>query len=85
MGGEPDRDSGAWGTFAKAIQSAANLIGENSAQKALLEGEEHGLKEYQESLANEHTMPECKEMIRTELLPRIEQHIGKLKLMTKCL
>jgi len=80
MGGEADQKSGAWGLFAKAVQGAAILMGENSAQKALLEGEEHGLKEYQEALDNEHVMPECKSMIRNELLPKIEQHIATLKM-----
>jgi len=85
MEGEPDRNSGFWGGFAKTLQSAANLLGEDSAQKVLLEGEEHGRKEYLEALNNAAVMPECKELIRNELLPRIERHISRLKLMTKCL
>lgn len=85
MGGDPDRGSGAWGDFAKAVQCTANLLGGNSAQFALLEGEHHGRKQYQEALENDSVMPDCKEMIRNELLPRIEHHIQKLKRMTKCL
>ena len=30
MGGVPQKDSGAWGLFANAVQGAANLFGENS-------------------------------------------------------
>lgn len=85
MGGEPDRDSGAWGNFAKAVQAAANLFGEDSAQRALLEGEQHGREEYQKALKNNQVLPDCKEMILNELLPRTEHHIFKLKSMTKCL
>jgi hypothetical protein len=31
MGGYPDHNAGVWGTFAHAIQTAANLFGEGSA------------------------------------------------------
>jgi Domain of unknown function (DUF2383) len=34
MGGEPDREAGAWGVFANTVQSAANLFGTNSALEA---------------------------------------------------
>ena len=45
-GGTPSDDSGAWGTFAKLVEGAAELFGEKSAIAALEEGEDHGLKDY---------------------------------------
>src|SRR5690242_15871808 len=41
-GGKPDQDSGAWGAFAKAVEGAAKLFGNDAALKALKEGEEKG-------------------------------------------
>jgi uncharacterized protein (TIGR02284 family) len=79
MGGEPDRDSGAWGTFAKSVEKAATLFGENSTLQALQEGEEHGRNEYHEALESTHVLPECKDLIRTSLLPAIERHLSTLK------
>jgi hypothetical protein len=78
MGGMPDRVSGAWGTLAKTVQNAANLFGENSAMTALQQGEAHGRDVYRNALENEHVMPECKSMIRHDLLPKVERHIAQL-------
>lgn len=78
MGGHPDMDSGTWGTFAKAIQSTANLFGENSAVCTLRTGEKSGCEDYERALEDEDVLPECKEMIRAELLPRVQGHIDAL-------
>ena len=83
MGGEPTTDSGAWGTWAKAIEGAAKLLGESAALKALIEGEEHGQKEYQEALDDADVLPGCKEMIRSELLPRQAEHLAVLNGLIK--
>jgi len=82
MGGEPSTDSGAWGTFASATQGVAKVFGESSALQNLRRGEEHGLQEYTEALANDDVMPECKEMISRELLPRTQNHILTLEGLT---
>lgn len=78
MGGEPDKDSGAWGTFANAVQGTANLFGEGSALESLQRGEEKGRSDYQDALSNDHVMPEHKLMIREELLPSVMNHIAAL-------
>ncbi|MFT4641148.1 MAG: hypothetical protein ACI8T1_004484 [Verrucomicrobiales bacterium] len=78
MGGQPNTSSGAWGAFAKTVQGAANLLGDDSALGALTKGEEHGRSEHTEALDNEDVMPECKAMIRDELLPRVNQHLSTL-------
>lgn len=81
MGGRPDTDSGAWGAFTKTLQSTANLFGENSALSLIEQGEKHGQNDYQDALADDEVMADCKMMIRSELLPRIEQHIETLELI----
>jgi len=83
MGGDPSIDSGAWGDFAKGVQCAADFFGENSALQSLQAGEEHGRNEYLEALENEDVMPECKALIRDELLPRSERHLIQLRHLKK--
>src|SRR5260370_11414084 len=47
--GTPDHGSGAWGTWAKAVESVAKLFGNTAAIKALKESEDHGIKSYEKS------------------------------------
>ncbi len=79
MGGTPETDSGAWGSFANAVQSAANLFGAESAIQALIAGEKHGLDDYEDAVSNDDVMPECKTMMETRLIPPIRQHIAELE------
>ena len=62
MGGEPEEGSGAWGVFANAVQGT----------------EEAGRQDYQDALLDDDVMPECKQMIRDELLPPVIEHIASL-------
>jgi hypothetical protein len=51
LGGEASDSSGAWGIWATAIQSTLSLFGgDKGGLKALKEGEEHGLKEYEDAV-----------------------------------
>src|SRR4051794_35042598 len=50
LGGEPAKDSGAWGAFAKLVEGGAKTFGEKAAVAALEEGEDHGLKQYRGDL-----------------------------------
>ncbi len=79
MGGVPETDSGAWGVFANAVQSASNLFGEESAIESLQRGEEHGRDDFETALEDDDVMDTCKETIRTELLPRVQEHIVALE------
>jgi len=82
-GGTPDTSSGPWGTFAQAVTASAKIFGETAALKALKEGEEHGIKEYEEALENKELDSECREVISSSLLPRQRRHIEVLdRLMT---
>lgn len=79
MGAEPASDSGAWGTFAKAVEGTAKLLGESPALAALQQGEEHGVDEYEEALRNDDVMAEIKAVIRQQLLPPLSEHVAALE------
>jgi uncharacterized protein (TIGR02284 family) len=51
LGGEPAEGSGAWGSFAKAVEGAAKLLGASAAIAALEEGEDHGLADYRRDMS----------------------------------
>lgn len=79
LGGDPETDSGGWGTFATAVQGAANLFGTNSAIESLQKGEEMGRKDYQDALVDDEVMPDTKALIREKLLPPTVRHIATLE------
>jgi hypothetical protein len=81
MGGEPSKDSGAWGVFANSVQGTADLMGDKSALISLKTGETSGKNSYKAALDDENVMPECKDLIRTDLLPATERHIRTLDLL----
>ena len=78
FGGIADEGSGAWGLFAQTVEGSAALFGEAAALKALREGEEHGLKEYQEIMNEPSLRPEFKELLTERLELRQREHIGTL-------
>jgi hypothetical protein len=59
------------------------LFGTNSAMEALQTGEKAGKKGYEEALEDVGVMAECKEMIRSRLLPTVDEHIGTLERLQK--
>ena len=81
LGGEPETGSGAWGAFANTVAGAASLAGDKAALKALKEGEEHGLKDYDNQL--DDFDPETKQLVQTELIPRSKAHIAALDELMK--
>ncbi len=76
---EDTTSSGPWGGFASAYVGGAKLFGNETALKALTQGEEHGIREYKEALNDENIKPELKEMIKTQFLPKQEEHIKTIK------
>jgi hypothetical protein len=76
MGGEPSDSSGAWGAWAKFTQGTANLFGDASALKSLKEGEEHGLKDYQEGA--DDVDRSSMELVQNQLIPAQQRHINLL-------
>lgn len=77
--GTPTQDSGAWGSFTKVVQSTANFLGQDSALQALEQGELYGKKDYESALKDEDLLAECKELIRTDLFPRILRNMELLE------
>ena len=82
-GGKPDQDSGVWGAFAKAIEGAATLLGNKAALKALKEGEERGIKDYEAAIKDETLPADCKTLISTQLLPQTREHLPVLDRLLK--
>ena len=76
LGGEPSDSSGAWGAWAKSVQGTMNLFGDVSALKSLKEGEEHGLKDFQEAI--DDVDPSSMRLIQNQLLPAQQRHINLL-------
>lgn len=83
MGGVPDLETGAWGVFAEAVQGTADAFGTKTAFASLETGEKSGRSDYEKALEDEGVMPECKEIIRSKLLPRIAEHIAALETLQK--
>ena len=77
-GGKPDQGSGGWGVYAKSVEAASQVFGNTGALKALKEGEEYGVKDYEKALADEALPADCKELIRSTLLPQTRAHIPVL-------
>ena len=76
LGGEASDSSGAWGAWAKTVQGAMSLFGDASSLKALKEGEEHGLKDYNEAL--DDVDPNSAQLIQNQLIPAQQRHINLL-------
>lgn len=76
-GGSPAASAGVWGMWAKAVEGAAKLFGAAAAFRALKEGEEQGIDDYQKALDDEHLDPECRDLIRA-LLPQTRAHVALL-------
>lgn len=79
LGRTPPDKPGLWGAFAEAVEGAAKLFGSKAAIKALKEGEEHGIHDYEDALEDEEVPAEVKELISTTLLPRTRAHLPVLE------
>ncbi len=77
-GEQPDARSGAWGAWAKLVESTAAFFGKTTALTALKEGERFGQRDYQSALYDENLPEESKAFIRAELLPRSRAHLSTL-------
>ena len=76
LGGEASDSSGAWGVWAKTVQGTMNLFGDASSLKALKEGEEHGLKDYEEGIDDIDAT--SAELVQNQLIPAQQRHINLL-------
>lgn len=78
FGGDPETSSGSWGTFAKAVESTAQIFGNAAALATLKQGEEAGIASYERAAAEDLLPLACKTMITTVLLPRTRAHLAAL-------
>tara|TARA_R110002096_G_scaffold433887_2_gene653731 strand:- start:40458 stop:40988 length:531 start_codon:yes stop_codon:yes gene_type:complete len=79
-GGEPQTDSGVWGSFAKIIEGGASILGEKAALSVLVEGEDHGLNDYRDTM-NDLSL-EARKLVAGYLLPeqmRTREALGTVK------
>lgn len=77
MGQTPVHDSGAWGKWAKFVMGTATLLGDKAALKAFKEGEESGLKEYQDLRLDITAPPQLKSLMG-DLVAQQKTHIRTL-------
>ncbi len=75
---ESTNSAGPWGAFASAFTGGASLFGDKAAVQALKVGEEYGMKEYKEALADNAVSSELRQVIQSELLPQQERHISTI-------
>jgi hypothetical protein len=80
-GEKPEMSSGVWGSWAKFTTGAAKIFGEAAALKALKEGEEHGLKEYQAATEEQGIDLVLKSEIEAKFITNQQKHIASLDQM----
>jgi hypothetical protein len=78
LGGEPVDASEPWGACAAAITGTEKVMGPATALAALRQGEEHSINEFEDSLKHENMTVECKNLIRSNLLPTSRKHVAEL-------
>lgn len=83
-GGTPVSSSGLWGTWTKTVEGTAKAISNETALKALREGEQHGIDEYHEALKDKAVPEPTKDLIRSKYLPNQQTHLDNLnKIISK--
>jgi hypothetical protein len=80
IGGTPATGSGPWGTFAKAVEGSAKLMGDKAAVAALEEGEDHGLKDYKKDAGDIN--PDCQHIV-SQLISLQQQSHDRLSALKR--
>lgn len=78
----PEEASGPWGTVVTTIVGAAKLVSNTISLVTLMEGEEHGLRLYNEALSLNLSFDE-RDVIAIEIMPLLKKHIATLEHMVK--
>jgi len=81
--GQPVPGSGLSGAWTRTVAGTAQVLGDATALQALKEGEEHGLKLYQDALSQNKLDPDCEEVVRSTLLPQTRSHVQELDRLMK--
>jgi hypothetical protein len=77
LGGSASDSSGVWGVWAKTVTSVGSLFGDAGTLRALKDGEEHGLKDFQEALDDVDAT--SADLLRRQLIPAQVRHIAALE------
>jgi hypothetical protein len=72
FGGQQVESPGPWPAYTASAGTPSLSLA------ALRQGEQHTINEYEMALQNEAVNPECKNMIRGDLLPHDKVHVEKL-------
>jgi hypothetical protein len=80
LGGTPIQDSGAWGVWSTIVMGRAKVLGDIAALKALKDGEETIVKEYQE-LLQDPTMPAEVKILATNIISKGQMRIQELNML----
>ena len=81
LGGQATDSSGAWGAWARTVQATMNLFGDSSSLTALKEGEEHGLKDYNDAISALDATSQ--QLVQNQLIPQQQRHIDLLDQIIK--
>jgi len=68
LGGNPTETSGLWGVFARSVEGTATAFGDKAAIEVLEEGEDKGLKDYEDRMARFDS--ESLRLIQSECYPQ---------------
>jgi hypothetical protein len=71
LGGQPSRESGPWGAFARLFEGGAKVFGERAAIAALEEGEDHGLRLYRDDIGKLDAASRA--LVEMDILPAQER------------
>jgi bacterioferritin (cytochrome b1) len=78
LGGEAADDAGGWGQIARAIQSVADIMGDDKALQALRSGEHDGLTTFEQALRDEKLDDVSAQLVRDDLIPAQQDHLAHL-------
>lgn len=83
LGGKPPSGSGIWGSWSKLVMGSMKMLGEEATIKALREGEESGVEDYEDVLKETDVPEDIRDLIQSTLLPRQQAHIQTLDQLMK--
>jgi hypothetical protein len=75
LGGQPAAGAGPWGAVMRAIEASASAFGDRAAIAALEQGEDHGLRDYQEDMVKLDET--ARDLVIQQLLPQ-QEHTHKV-------
>lgn len=76
---EPSAAGGTWAGIEEALKESDVLLGEAPILKCLQAGEELGISQYENALANEDVSVAAKTLIKRTLLPILSDHLIDLQ------